>query len=80
MDVNTVKSPGHSMLTPPAAPQGHASPANTSVGPGSLCTHPMHPEVRVDRPGNCPECGMTLGLVMPAASEDEGENAELNDF
>jgi Cu+-exporting ATPase len=80
MDANTVKLPGHSMLTQTAAPQGQASAANTSVGPGSLYTCPMHPEVRVDRPGNCPKCGMTLELVMPAANVDEGENSELNDF
>jgi hypothetical protein len=27
----------------------------------------MHPEVRSDKPGNCPKCGMNLGLAKPAA-------------
>ncbi|MEJ2033971.1 MAG: copper-translocating P-type ATPase, partial [Deltaproteobacteria bacterium] len=31
----------------------------------------MHPEVRQKKPGNCPECGMTLELVIPAAAEGE---------
>ena len=38
----------------------------------------MHPEIRQDRPGNCPKCGMTLEPVLP--SLDEGENTELVDF
>lgn len=28
------------------------------------CT--MHPEVRSDKPGNCPKCGMTLVKMEPA--------------
>jgi len=24
------------------------------------CTCPMHPEVKSDEPGKCPECGMEL--------------------
>lgn len=25
-----------------------------------IYTCPMHPEVKMDKPGNCPKCGMTL--------------------
>ena len=25
----------------------------------------MHPEIRQDRPGNCPKCGMTLEPLLP---------------
>ncbi len=25
-----------------------------------ICTCPMHPEIKMDMPGNCPKCGMTL--------------------
>ncbi len=39
---------------------------------------PMHPEIRQDRPGTCPKCGMTLEPEIPAL--DEGENVELADF
>ena len=45
--------------TPPAAP------------PGTVYTCPMHPEIRQDRPGNCPKCGMTLEPVLPALEGDE---------
>ncbi len=43
--------------------------------PGSLYTCPMHPEVRKDRPGPCPLCGMALEPLTPTA--EAGENAEL---
>ncbi len=35
----------------------------------------MHPEIRRDRPGACPICGMALEPLAPSA--EEGENAEL---
>jgi Cu+-exporting ATPase len=38
----------------------------------------MHPEIRRDRPGACPICGMPLEPVLPTASEDD--NPELRDF
>ncbi|WP_070398451.1 copper-translocating P-type ATPase [Hydrogenophaga sp. PML113] len=37
----------------------------------------MHPEVRQDRPGTCPICGMTLEPLMPTLEEG---NPELDDF
>jgi Cu+-exporting ATPase len=52
--------------------------AEQAVATGTLYTCPMHPEVRQDRPGNCPKCGMTLEPVMPALGNDE--NLELKDF
>jgi P-type Cu+ transporter len=52
--------------TPPAAPAG------------TIYTCPMHPEVRQDRPGACPKCGMALEPGMPTA--DDTENPELADF
>jgi P-type Cu+ transporter len=33
---------------------------------GTVYTCPMHPEVRQDRPGSCPMCGMALEPVMTA--------------
>ncbi len=38
-----------------------AAPAKAGV-----YTCPMHPEVRADKPGPCPKCGMALELVEPA--------------
>ena len=45
---------------------------------GTIYTCPMHPEIRRDKPGNCPKCGMALEPLMP--SLDEEENPELVDF
>jgi P-type Cu+ transporter len=44
----------------------------------AIYTCPMHPEVRQDRPGSCPKCGMTLEPLLPAL--EEAENKELVDF
>ncbi|MBL9036779.1 MAG: cadmium-translocating P-type ATPase [Rhodospirillaceae bacterium] len=38
----------------------------------------MHPQVRQDRPGNCPICGMTLEPLLPTL--EEGPDPELVSF
>jgi P-type Cu+ transporter len=50
---------------PPAAPEG------TDIE--YVC--PMHPEVRSDRPGPCPKCGMALEPRIPSAQSEP--NPEL---
>ncbi len=45
---------------------------------GTVYTCPMHPEIRQNRPGNCPKCGMTLEPVLPELGETG--NPELVDF
>jgi P-type Cu+ transporter len=45
---------------------------------GTIYTCPMHPEIRQDRPGNCPKCGMALEPEMPALEDQE--NPELRAF
>ena len=62
-------------------PAAASKPLPTSFQPvaaGTLYTCPMHPEVRQDKPGACPKCGMALEPEMPAL--DEGESPELTDF
>ena len=59
---------------PPPPGTAHAAAAR----PEGVYTCPMHPAIRQDRPGNCPKCGMTLELAMPAVGEPE--NKELGDF
>jgi len=39
--------------------------------PGASYTCPMHPEVRQDRPGMCPECGMTLIKTQGTEHKDQ---------
>jgi Cu+-exporting ATPase len=43
-------------------------------------TCPMHPEVQLDHPGDCPKCGMALEPKTVAAGTDEEENTELRDM
>ncbi len=49
---------------------GH--PEDSAAAPpaagGTIYTCPMHPEVRSDRPGSCPKCGMSLEPVLGAGS------------
>src|SRR6185437_7850222 len=48
------------------------------AAPGTVWTCPMHPEIRRDRPGACPICGMAL---EPAGIPPEaGPNPELVDM
>ncbi|MDI1252515.1 heavy metal-binding domain-containing protein, partial [Thermomonas sp.] len=63
-----------------AGTAGHpAVPASeTEVGSGVIYTCPMHPEIRLDHPGSCPICGMSLEPLMPTLDDDD--NPELADF
>ncbi len=50
-----------------AAPQKYVhSVVQESAVNGKVYTCPMHPEVRSDRPGNCPKCGMALEPLQPS--------------
>ncbi|QEN02864.1 heavy metal translocating P-type ATPase (plasmid) [Sphaerotilus sulfidivorans] len=59
-----------------------AAPITAALAPevlaGAVYTCPMHPEIRQNRPGNCPKCGMTLEPVLPEL--EETGNPELMDF
>ncbi len=58
----------------PVAPADAPDIATT----GAAYTCPMHPEIRQDRPGSCPKCGMTLEPVIPELEAED--NVELKDF
>ena len=70
-----VADPHKYMHPAPAAVPG---PAADPAPPGTVYTCPMHPEVRQDRAGACPKCGMALEPELP--SLEEGESPELVDF
>ncbi|MDM0122734.1 copper-translocating P-type ATPase [Variovorax sp. J2L1-78] len=59
----------------------HPSPRPSHPGaaptPGTVYVCPMHPEIRRDRPGHCPKCGMALEPELPSLEDD---NPELRDF
>jgi P-type Cu+ transporter len=56
------------------APQTKLSTAK----PIYIC--PMHPEIQMDYPGECPKCGMTLELKTGTARADVEENLALRDM
>ena len=51
--VPTEWGPAGPLTVPPATGEEKAAP-------GTVYTCPMHPKVRMDKPGDCPECGMKL--------------------
>ena len=55
----------------------HPAPPYSGVDdPNAIYTCPMHPEVRQKGPGSCPQCGMTLELLIG----EDTENTEYNDM
>ncbi|HEY5869413.1 MAG TPA: heavy metal translocating P-type ATPase [Candidatus Tectomicrobia bacterium] len=60
----------HCLETFRADPAQYVAPAHDTHGgapvTGTVYTCPMHPEVRQERPGACPHCGMALAPVMTA--------------
>jgi Cu+-exporting ATPase len=56
---------------------GQAAPVEAPAG--TIYTCPMHPEIRQDRPGHCPKCGMSLEPLIPELDAPD-EDPELQDF
>jgi Cu+-exporting ATPase len=63
---------------PHARANRHHAVVGTAAPAGAVYTCPMHPEIRQDRPGSCPKCGMALEPLMPDLGEED--NPELRDF
>lgn len=62
-------------MSPPSGERsdsGQSAPAQAADG---LYTCPMHPEVRQDRPGTCPKCGMRLVREQPREPHDGERHA-----
>ena len=74
-------NPSQFMTAKPAEaqPMSNSPPQfSQAAQAGTIYTCPMHPEIRQNKPGSCPICGMTLEPLMPEL--EEGENKELVDF
>ncbi len=67
-----------SLAIHPASVSAPLSSVQKTEQDGTIYTCPMHPEVRQDKPSNCPICGMTLEPLIPEL--EEGDNKELIDF
>ncbi|HXG82053.1 MAG TPA: heavy metal translocating P-type ATPase [Sphingomicrobium sp.] len=68
-------------LNPSTTDPGVSAPAMGTLpeaSAGTIWTCPMHPQIRRDRPGQCPICGMALEPLEPTL--DEGPNPELIDM
>src|SRR5437870_462560 len=48
-------------------------PATGEPPKGTFYTCPMHPNVKSEKPGECPECGMKLQPKEPAGGPPGGE-------
>lgn len=55
-----------------------APTAEVAYGSGVVYTCPMHPQIRQNKPGSCPLCGMALEPEV--ITGDEGPNPELADM
>jgi Cu+-exporting ATPase len=49
----------------------HAAESGQKAASAKTYTCPMHPEVREDKPGECPECGMKLEPATEEATTEE---------
>ena len=61
----TAASPTAAASPSPATGHAPVPPATSSAGAISTC--PMHPEIRQQGPGACPDCGMALEPEVPVA-------------
>lgn len=61
------------MSAPSAQQPGSGRPEPAHAGAQYVC--PMHPEVRQDRPGTCPKCGMQLQAEQPGEPRAGEEHA-----
>jgi hypothetical protein len=46
-------------------------PATGEAAAGTVYTCPMHPDVKMDKPGDCPKCGMKLVPVKTGVRDSE---------
>ena len=61
----------------PGAPRS-PTPMDVALDARTVYTCPMHPQIRQDRPGNCPICGMALEPLLPGLEDEDAP--ELRDF
>jgi Cu+-exporting ATPase len=65
-------------LAAQSAPPRPAPPPTAPVKSGVIYVCPMDPEVRSDKPGACPKCGMALEPEQPSVEEDHTELYDMS--
>jgi Cu+-exporting ATPase len=63
----------HPRTDPRPTPPPQQQPSSDTTTSDTVYTCPMHPEIRQNRPGACPKCGMVLEPVMPAPTPTKTE-------
>ena len=53
-----------------------ANSKDKTSSPSYTC--PMHPDVKSDRPGKCPKCGMNLAKAKESTSTTSGNDSTMN--
>lgn len=66
-----LKKPAEPVMGQTVGTKGQAKPAASAAAQTYTC--PMHPEVRQDKPGSCPKCGMSLEPVTVGAPKEKVE-------
>jgi hypothetical protein len=65
-------APEAAWTPPPDRFAGPVEPLAEPAAPeGAVWTCPMHPEVKSDKPGSCPKCGMDLAPVKTGHEEHD---------
>ena len=72
LPTGSVAAAPHDHANDPQHRNANRAPAGPPVAAGAIYTCPMHPEIRQDGPGDCPLCGMALGLHM-SISQDHAQ-------
>lgn len=66
-----------SATEPTEEADGHSHAPATSPGAAPVWTCSMHPQIRQDKPGKCPLCGMDL-IPLKTGSQGEGNSGDLD--
>jgi Cu(I)/Ag(I) efflux system membrane fusion protein len=74
MALGLIAGVGGTLLLRPTAKDGHQHEATSATSPKQqMYQCPMHPQIIMDHPGNCPICGMTLVPMASDAPKDKGK-------
>ena len=68
---HATEKPKHDKKVDVETSEEHSDKSKSTAKTGTIFTCPMHLEVKSDKPGSCPKCGMTLISQKPDNASDE---------